>query len=288
VQHRPAAAATVARAVGGRARRLRSSTRTALADAGRAGPRPWPRRAGVRCCSPGPGWRSRSPPRRSPRRGPTGSGRGRSGSACCSPPRPSATSSACCSWGRLAPQVARRWLLPLTLLSVLPLIACAFQPPLLVALLLVVTSGVGTSFSLVARVLFVENVDHELRGRAFSVAATGVMLTQGLGILAAGAAAYVLPAPLAVAACGVLGLGLVTGALLLSRTPGCSGRRQVGRGRPGARHRPAGRAGPEGEPGARRVAAADPGGPPATCLRPGCRCSPAGPRRRAASRSPAG
>ena len=118
--------------------------------------------------------------------------------------------------GRLAPAVARRWLLPLSVLAVVPLIACALEPPLPVALLLVALSGVGTSFSLLARVLFVESVDTALRGRAFSVAATGVMLTQGLGILAAGLAALLLPAPLAVAACGTVGLLLIGAAVLAS------------------------------------------------------------------------
>jgi MFS family permease len=120
--------------------------------------------------------------------------------------------------GRMAPEAAQRRLLPLALLAVVPLIACAAQPPLLLALLLVGLSGVGTSFSLVARVQFVENVETARRGRAFSVAATGVMLTQGLGILAAALAALVLPAPLAVAACGAAGLLLVVMALLASRS----------------------------------------------------------------------
>lgn len=119
--------------------------------------------------------------------------------------------------GRVPPETGRRWLLPLTVLSVVPLIACAFGPPLPLALLLVAVSGVGTSFSLVARVLFVENVQDALRGRAFSVAATGVMLTQGLGILGAALAALLLPAPTAVAACGTAGLILIAAALLASR-----------------------------------------------------------------------
>lgn len=121
--------------------------------------------------------------------------------------------------GRVAPVVAQRWLVPLTVLGVAPLLLCALEPPLPLALLLVATSGLGASFSLVARVMFVENVDHGLRGRAFSVAATGVMVTQGLGILAAGTMTLVLPAPLAVAACGAAGLVLIAGALLLSRRP---------------------------------------------------------------------
>ena len=121
--------------------------------------------------------------------------------------------------GRVAPAVAQRWLVPLALVGVLPLVACAAEPPLPVALLLVAVAGFGTSFSLVARVMFVEKVDQGLRGRAFSVAATGVMVTQGLGILAAAAAALVLPASLAVAACGAAGLLLIAAALLLSRPP---------------------------------------------------------------------
>jgi MFS family permease len=119
--------------------------------------------------------------------------------------------------GRVSPETGRRWLLPLTLLSVVPLIVCVAGPSLPVALLLVAVSGVGTSFSLVARVLFVDNVADAVRGRAFSVAATGVMLTQGLGILGAALAALLLPPAAAVAACGAAGLLLIAAAVLASR-----------------------------------------------------------------------
>lgn len=219
VQHRPAAVAagTTSETVVGRTRRLRSTARVALADARQgwsAAMAPTCRRpvlltwAGLACAiapeALAAPWADRL-------------GAGTVGVGLLFAAAPVGNIVGVLLVGRLAPEVARRCLVPLTLLGVVPLIACAFEPPLPVALMLVAASGVGTSFSLVARVLFVESVDHALRGRAISIAATGVMLAQGLGILAAGAAALVLPAPLAVAACGAVGLGLLAGALLLSR-----------------------------------------------------------------------
>lgn len=91
----------------------------------------------------------------------------------------------------------RAWLLAL---SLLPLIACAGNPPLLLACALVAVSGAGMTYSTLARVAFAEAVpDHE-RARAFGIASSGLMLSQGLGILLVGALAGPAGAPTAVAA----------------------------------------------------------------------------------------
>lgn len=57
--------------------------------------------------------------------------------------------------GRASAEVGRRLLLPLALLALLPLVVCLAGPPLPCALALVGVSGVGTSYSLLARVAFV-------------------------------------------------------------------------------------------------------------------------------------
>jgi hypothetical protein len=88
-----------------------------------------------------------------------------------------------------------------------------------VALGLVLLSGVGTAFNLVARVEFVENVLPAERGRGFAVASTGVMVAQGLGIAGTALLALVLPPYAVVGATGVLGLGLLALALVTSRRP---------------------------------------------------------------------
>lgn len=122
--------------------------------------------------------------------------------------------------GRVSAGRGRRLLLPLALLALLPLVACLAGPPLPVALLLVGLSGVGASYSLLARVAFVRGVAGPYRGRAFAIAAAGVTSGQGLGVAAAGGVAAVTSPAVAVGAVGTLGLVLVGLALLASGPAG--------------------------------------------------------------------
>ena len=94
----------------------------------------------------------------------------------------------------------RGWLLAL---SLLPLIACAGNPSLLLACALVAVSGAGMTYSTLARVAFAEAVPDSERARAFGIASSGLMLSQGLGILLVGALAGPAGAPTAVAAAAV-------------------------------------------------------------------------------------
>lgn len=110
---------------------------------------------------------------------------------------------------RLPAPAARPALLPLTLLSLLPLTLCLLDPPLPVALLLVALSGAGTCFSLLARVEFVRTLSPQHRGRAFAVGAAGVTVTQGLGMALAALAATRLSPAAAVATAATAGLLLV-------------------------------------------------------------------------------
>jgi MFS family permease len=121
--------------------------------------------------------------------------------------------------GRAPRALGRRLLVPLAWLSLAPLVLCLLDPPVPVALGLVLLSGVGTAFNLVARVEFVENVLPAERGRGFAVASTGVMVAQGLGIAGTALLALVLPPYAVVGATGVLGLGLLALALVTSRRP---------------------------------------------------------------------
>lgn len=121
--------------------------------------------------------------------------------------------------GRVAAARAQRLMLPLTLLTLVPLVLCFAGPPLPVALALVALSGVGSSYSLLARVAFIRRLGVRHRGRAFSIAAAGVTAGQGVGIAGAGlAAAWYGPAA-AVGTFGVLGLVLVAVALVASPAP---------------------------------------------------------------------
>ena len=76
--------------------------------------------------------------------------------------------------------------------------------------------GVGAALDLIANAAYMQAVPRGLRGRAFGVAATTLMATQGLALLLLGAAAEVVDARQAVAASGVLALLLLP---LLRRPP---------------------------------------------------------------------
>ena len=119
---------------------------------------------------------------------------------------------------RLPAARAQRLLVPLAVLTLVPLVVCLADPPLEVALALVAVSGFGSAFSLVARVAFVREVLRSARGRAFSVAAAGVTAGQGVGIALAGVVATAVRPAHAVAATAGLGLVLV-GASVLATTP---------------------------------------------------------------------
>lgn len=111
---------------------------------------------------------------------------------------------------RVSPERGERLLVPLALGSLLPLLAAALRPPITAVLLLLVVSGAAQSYNLLARTAFVRHVDPAARGRAFSIAAAGLMTGQGLGIAAAGVLASTLgPAP-AVAALAAVGLAWVS------------------------------------------------------------------------------
>jgi MFS family permease len=122
--------------------------------------------------------------------------------------------------GRVSAERGERLLLPLTLLTLLPLALCAFVPSLSWALLLVTVSGIGSSYSMLARVAFIRGVTGAHRGRAFSIAAAGVTAGQGLGIAAAGATAALTSPAVAVALAGAVGVLLVTGAVIGSQANG--------------------------------------------------------------------
>ena len=76
--------------------------------------------------------------------------------------------------GRVTVERGQRLMLPLTLMTLLPLTLVPFAPSVPWALVPVFVSGIGTSFSMLARVAFVRGVDNAYRGRAFAIAAAGV------------------------------------------------------------------------------------------------------------------
>ena len=109
--------------------------------------------------------------------------------------------------GRVAaPSVRIRMMGWLAILSCAPLIGSAWSPPLWAVLALWTLAGTGGAYQLAAAAAFVQVLRPATRARAFGVAQSGLYAVQGLGILAGGAAAQAIGAPLAVGLAGLLGL----------------------------------------------------------------------------------
>jgi hypothetical protein len=91
-------------------------------------------------------------------------------------------------------------------LSCLPLLLTPFLDDLVLLTALWVLAGCGNALQLVANAAFVQAVPAHLRGRAFGVAGTLLMVLQGTILLGAGALAEVTQprVPIAVLALGVL------------------------------------------------------------------------------------
>lgn len=124
--------------------------------------------------------------------------------------------------GRLAQPAARIRLIGwLAMLSCAPLMASLAHPPLWVLLPLWVIAGAGGAYQLAAAAAFVNAVPPASRGRAFGIAQSGLLASQGLGILAAGAAAQVVGPETVVAIAGLLGM---TAAATLASSWACQHR----------------------------------------------------------------
>lgn len=98
----------------------------------------------------------------------------------------------------------------LAILSCLPLIGSAADPPLWCVLLLWTLAGAGGAYQLAAAAAFVQALAPATRARAFGLAQSGLYAVQGLGILAGGAVAQAIGAPLAVGLAGLIGLTAAT------------------------------------------------------------------------------
>jgi len=111
------------------------------------------------------------------------------------------------TFGRLVPPSGRlRMMGWLAMASCAPLIGSAFNPPLWAVLVLWALAGAGGAYQLAAAAAFVQALAPEGRARAFGLAQSGLLAVQGLGILAGGAVADVVGAPVAVGLAGLLGL----------------------------------------------------------------------------------
>ena len=115
------------------------------------------------------------------------------------------------------PAVRMRLVVPLSVLSMLALVPCAGRVGLPGVLALLVVSGLGTSYQLVANAAFAVGVPAEVRGQAFGLVQAAITAVQGLGFLLAGALAEVFAPSSVVAGAGLLGLLAALGTAAVHR-----------------------------------------------------------------------
>jgi MFS family permease len=108
--------------------------------------------------------------------------------------------------GRLPQPLRQRLMIPLAIMTGLPLLATAAVPSLPVTILLWATSGVLASYMTLGQVAFTRAVPDALRGRAIGAASAGLQTAQGLGVLMAGAIAEIIPPSASIAVCAAAGV----------------------------------------------------------------------------------
>jgi hypothetical protein len=98
----------------------------------------------------------------------------------------------------------------MAMLACAPLIGAGLRPPLWAVVVLWAMSGVGSAYQIAANAAFVAAVPPSGRGQAFGLAQSGLLASQGIGILVGGALAQAFgPAPV-VALAGSAGLSVAT------------------------------------------------------------------------------
>jgi MFS family permease len=111
---------------------------------------------------------------------------------------------------KLRPQVRDKLLVPAAMLATVALVPTLLAPPVAVVLVCFTAMGVGASFAAPLNAIFARRVDPSLRGRAMSVAISGLIAAQGLGFLLAGGLVQANLSPaLATGLCGVAGTLLI-------------------------------------------------------------------------------
>jgi MFS family permease len=106
---------------------------------------------------------------------------------------------------RLLPGRRLQLLGPLAVVACLPLVLSAFRPSVPVMVALLVVSGIGSAYHMVARSAFVQSVPDHGRGQAFGLAVTALRTAQGTGLLLAGVCAETFGAPTVLSGAGIAG-----------------------------------------------------------------------------------
>ena len=94
---------------------------------------------------------------------------------------------------------------PLAVLTCATLVLTALRPDLAASLVIFSLSAMFGTYQLAANTAFVVSVPNERRAQAFGIASMGVIVTQGVAFVAAGAAAEVVTPAVVIAAGGAIG-----------------------------------------------------------------------------------
>lgn len=116
---------------------------------------------------------------------------------------------------RVGPTARRRLTVPLAVAAGLPLVATLTAPGLPITFALWTISGALGTYMVFAQITFTRIVPDGVRARAIGVASAGLQSAQGLGVLAGGALAELMPPSAAIAVCAAAGslAALVIGAV---------------------------------------------------------------------------
>ncbi len=120
----------------------------------------------------------------------------------------------------LGPAARDRIAFPLAAVSMLPMAAFAFHPPLPAGAALMLLTGACAAYTLGMDRWFVEAVPDQMRGRAMSLLGAGIMTLQGVGMAAGGALAEVFPPHAVICGAGAIGTYGVLGVLRSVRRTG--------------------------------------------------------------------
>jgi MFS family permease len=112
----------------------------------------------------------------------------------------------------VAPPSRLRLMGPLAIASCAALVLLALRPPLSVALLTLVVSGMCAAYQIAANAAFVQATPREQRSQAFGIAQGGISLGQGAVMILAGAAAERVRPETVIAICG--GVGVIAAVVL--------------------------------------------------------------------------
>jgi predicted MFS family arabinose efflux permease len=119
----------------------------------------------------------------------------------------------------LRPGLQRRLIVPAAALVFVPLAAFAGSPPLLLAITLLVISGLGMAWSPGLDMLMLDTAPPELRNRALALQGAALMFTQGAGFALWGLAGQFAPLAVVIPAAAVAGLVVVLAFRPRSRVP---------------------------------------------------------------------